>query len=158
MADEIERKFLVRADSWRGTGVGTRYRQGYLLNSASRTVRVRLSDAGAWLTIKGSRVGLTRPEFEYAIPVADAETMLTTLCEGSLVEKTRYKVPYGAHVWEVDEFHGDNTGLVLAELELQHEAEAFERPAWLGEEVSEDPSYYSGHLSKKPFSSWRPQP
>lgn len=154
MADEVERKFLVRADSWRGFGEGTRYRQGYLLNGASRTVRVRLSNVGAWLTIKGARVRLTRPEFEYAIPVGDAERMLATLCEGSLVEKTRYRVPYGAHVWEVDEFHGDNAGLVLAELELQHEAEAFERPAWLGEEVSEDPRYYSGRLSKEPFSSW----
>ena len=154
MADEIERKFLVRADSWRGGKEGTRYRQGYLINSASRTVRVRLSDAGAWLTIKGARVGLTRPEFEYAIPAGDAERMLATLCEGSLVEKTRYRVPYGAHVWEVDEFHGDNAGLVLAELELQHEAETFERPAWLGEEVSEDLRYYSGRLAKEPFTSW----
>lgn len=155
MADEIERKFLVRSDAWRGTGEGTLYRQGYLVNSESQTVRVRIADRDAWLTIKGTRVGLTRPEFEYPIPAGDAEQMLATLCDGSLVEKTRYKVPVGRHVWEIDEFHGDNAGLVLAELELEHEAESFERPEWLGEEVSDDPRYYSGSLAKEPFSSWK---
>ncbi len=154
MAHEIERKFLVSSDAWRSVGAGARYRQGYLLNSEGRTVRVRLSDEGAWLTVKGAREGLTRPEFEYPISISDAEEMLATLCNGSLVEKTRYRVPIGAHVWEVDEFHGDNVGLVLAEIELGHEAEAFERPEWLGEEVSDDPRYYSGCLSKEPFSSW----
>ena len=154
MAYEIERKFLVRSGAWRGAGEGTRYRQGYVVNSEGRTVRVRLSDGEAWLTIKGLRIGLTRPEFEYAIPVNDAEEMLATLCGGSLVEKTRYKVVVGRHVWEVDEFHGDNAGLVLAEIELEHEAETFERPEWLGEEVSDDPRYYSGRLAKEPFSSW----
>jgi adenylate cyclase len=154
VAHETERKSLVSSDAWRSGGEGTRYRQGYLLNSEGHTVRVRLSESGAWLTIKGSRRGLTRPEFEYSIPLGDAEDMLATLCGGSLVEKTRYRVPLGAHLWEVDEFHGANAGLVLAEIELEHEAETFERPEWLGEEVSEDPRYYSGRLSKEPFSSW----
>lgn len=144
----------MRSGAWRGASGGTRYRQGYLVNSESWTVRVRLSDRGAWLTIKGTRVGLTRPEFEYTIPAGDAEEMLATPCDGSLVEKTRYKVPFGKHLWEVDEFHGDNAGLVLAEFELEHEAEAFERPEWLGKEVGDDPRYYSGRLSKEPFSSW----
>ncbi len=146
---------MVRSDTWRSGGEGQPYRQGYLLNSEFRTVRVRLSDRSAWLTIKGARVGVTRPEFEYSIPVGDAEDMLATLCDGSLVEKTRYRVPLGAHVWEVDEFHADNAGLVLAEIELRHEAETFERPEWLGQEVSDDPRYYSGRLSREPFSSWR---
>lgn len=154
VADEIERKFLVRSGAWRGVGGGTLYRQGYLVNSSTRTVRARIADRKAWLTIKGARVGLTRPEFEYPIPVGDAEQMLATLCEGSLVEKTRYKVPFGKHVWEIDEFHGDNAGLLLAEIELDLEAESFERPEWLGEEVSDDPRYYSGLLSKEPFLSW----
>ncbi len=155
MAYEIERKFLVRSDAWRGGGEGARYRQGYVVvNSEGRTVRVRLSDGGAWLTIKGPRIGLTRPEFEYAIPVGDAEELLATLCGGSLIEKTRYKVPFGKHVWEVDAFHGANAGLVLAEIELELEAENFERPEWLGEEVSDDPRYYGGRLAKEPFSSW----
>lgn len=95
------------------------------------------------MTVKGARVGLTRPEFEYTISVGDAEEMLATLCDGSLVEKTRYKVLLGEHAWEVDEFHGDNAGLVLAEIELKHEAEFFRCPEWLGEEVSNDPRYYS---------------
>ena len=154
MAYEIERKFLVRSDAWRGHGGGTRYRQGYLLNADHRTVRVRLSDEGAWLTIKGARVGLTRPEFEYRIPTADAEAMLATLAAGSLVEKTRYRVRFGDRLWEVDEFHGDNAGLVLAEIELEHEDEVVDRPGWLGAEVSDDPHYYSGQLAKVPFSTW----
>lgn len=155
MAHEIERKFLVSSDAWRSGGAeGKRYRQGYLLNSEGRTVRVRLSGKDAWLTVKGARVGLTRPEFEYPIPVSDAEAMLATLCDGSLVEKTRYRVPVGEHVWEVDVFHGDNAGLVLAEIELGHESETFERPEWLGQEVSDDPHYYSGYLARVPFSSW----
>ena len=153
MAHEVERKFLVSSDAWRG-GEGTHYRQGYLVNSESRTVRMRLSDKDAWLTLKGQREGLTRPEFEYPIPIGDAEEILATLCDGSLVEKTRYRVPVGAHVWEVDEFHRDNAGLVLAEIELGHEAEAFEWPEWLGEEVSDDPRYYSGRLAREPFSGW----
>lgn len=155
VAHEIERKFRVRSNAWRGTGEGTLYRQGYLVNSDFQTVRVRISDRDAWLTIKGQRVGVTRPEFEYPIPAGDAEGMLATLCDGSLVEKTRYRVPVGKHVWEVDEFHGDNAGLVLAELELEHKAEPFERPEWLGQEVSDDPRYYSGHLAKETFSSWK---
>jgi len=155
VAHEIERKFLVASDAWRSGGVeGTLYRQGYLLNSEGRTVRVRLSDGGAWLTVKGAREGLTRPEFEYPIPVSDAEAMLSTLCDGALVEKTCYWVPHGGHVWEVDVFHGDNAGLVLAEIELGHETEPFERPGRLGEEVSDDVRYYSGYLARAPFSSW----
>ena len=155
VAYEIERKFLVASDAWRNNGAeGKRYRQGYLINSEGCTVRVRLSGKDAWLTVKGARVGLTRPEFEYRIPVSDAEAMLLMLCDGALVEKTRYRVPHGAHVWEVDAFHGDNAGLILAEIELGNETEPFERPGWLGEEVTSDPRYYSGHLAKESFSGW----
>lgn len=100
-------------------------------------------------------MGLTRPEFEYRIPTADAEAMLATLADGSLVEKTRYKVTFSDRLWEVDEFHSDNAGLLLAEVELEHEAEVFDWPGWLGAEVSDDSRYYSGQLAKEPFSTWK---
>lgn len=152
MAIEIERKFRVTGTGWR-TADGVRYTQGYLNRDKARTVRVRLAGQHAWLTIKGATSGATRTEFEYAIPVADAAALLQ-LCDGPLIDKTRHTQTVGNTVWEVDEFHGDNTGLVVAEVELAGEDHAFDRPEWLGEEVTHDPRYFNSALITRPFNSW----
>lgn len=155
MAIEIERKFLVTDDSWRATAdAGTRYRQGYIIGGARASVRVRLEGDRAFLNIKSATLGVRRTEFEYPIPVADAEAMLASLCEKPLIEKTRYILDDGEHHWEVDVFAGENAGLVVAELELDNENEVFQRPAWLGEEVSHDPRYYNVSLVKHPYKDW----
>lgn len=154
MGTEIERKFLVSDDGWRGSVPGRRIRQGYLCLDPERTVRVRTAGERAWLTVKGPTIGVTRPEFDYAIPLADAQQMLDTLCHQPLIDKTRYKIPLGAHLWEVDEFHGANDGLVIAEVELASETEHFERPAWLGAEVSGDARYFNVNLFRRPYGDW----
>ena len=160
MAIEIERKFLVRHDGWRAdAGPGVRLRQGYLsrvtgADAARSSVRVRTDGVRAFLNIKGATLGIRRQEFEYAIPPADAEAMLATLCLGAVVDKTRFEVPLGGHVWEIDVFAGDNAGLVVAEIELQDEAEDFLRPDWLGDEVSDDARYYNVCLAERPFRNW----
>jgi len=156
MGVEIERKFLVHGDGWRDGTAGTRYQQGYLAVNPNCSVRVRLGGDQAWLTIKGARAGLSREEFEYALPTADAEALLR-LCLPGVIAKTRYVVAYGRHRWEIDEFHGDNEGLLLAEIELDHEDEAFDRPAWLGKEVSDDIRYYNASLSANPYRRWKEQ-
>jgi adenylate cyclase len=153
MATEIERKFLVHGAAWR-QGVPTRLRQGYLSRDKQRTVRVRIAGARAYLTIKGLTQGSSRPEFEYEIPLRDAETLLT-LCDGPPLEKNRYKVMHAGALWEIDEFLGANTGLVVAELELKDEGQAFERPGWLSSEVTGDPRYYNANLIAAPYSTWR---
>ncbi|MGY6629377.1 MAG: CYTH domain-containing protein [Wenzhouxiangella sp.] len=153
MGKEIERKFLVAGDGWRSSRK-RRYRQAYLSTDKHRTVRVRVVDEAAWLTIKGLTKGVTRAEFEYPIPLADAETLLAELCLQPVIDKTRYLVEQGKHTWEVDEFHGVNDGLVVAEIELASEDEAFEKPDWLGEEVSGDPRYFNANLIAHPFSEW----
>ena len=153
MSTEIERKFLVIEDSWR-TGEGTRYRQGYLSTDKHRTVRVRLAGDDAWLTIKGISRGATRAEYEYPIPREDAREMLDHLCREPLVEKVRYRVDYGGLTWEVDEFEGANSGLVVAEVELEREDQDFERPPWLGEEVTHDPRYFNASLVERPYTRW----
>jgi adenylate cyclase len=147
MATETERKFLVQADTWARLAVtgGTELHQGYLSTDPARTVRVRLAPHAAWITIKGRTQGISRPEFEYAIPVEDGRDLLALSV--SRVHKTRHRMPWGAHVWDVDVFHGALRGLVLAEVELGADDEAFERPAWLGEEVSADPRYSNSALS-----------
>ncbi len=152
MAIEIERKFLVKGDAWRNDS-GVQYRQGYLNRDKARTVRVRIAGEAGFLTIKGQSTGATRAEFEYPVPLNDAQALLA-LCDGPLVEKTRYIVWHAGHRWEVDEFAGDNAGLVVAELELASEDEAFERPAWLGAEVTHDPRYFNSNLATLPFCSW----
>jgi adenylate cyclase len=152
MGTEIERKFLVNGTDWR-VGDGERVRQGYLSRAPERTVRVRVVGDEGFLTIKGANRGIVRAEYEYPIPVADAEALLA-LCEGPLVEKTRYRVPFGGRLWEVDEFHGENAGLVVAEIELAAADEAPERPPWVGAEVSDDPRYYNASLSRRPFRTW----
>jgi adenylate cyclase len=155
MALEIERKFLVDRDQWRPRNDGVAFRQGYLSRVEDRVVRVRVAGGAAFLTIKGRSSGVTRFEFEYPIPVEDAEALLDRLCERPLIEKTRYEEVFGGHIWTVDVFQGENDGLILAEIELSSEAESFDRPPWLGREVSDDPRYFNSELSKRPFGYWR---
>jgi len=155
MAKEIERKFLVKGDAWRKLATGTHYRQGYLSTVKERTVRVRTIADKGFLTIKGISVGATRSEYEYDIPVADANAMLDHLCERPLIEKVRYKINYDNHTWEVDEFEGENQGLIVAEIELRDENEAFTIPQWIGEEVTGDPRYFNSNLIKNPYKNWK---
>ncbi len=154
MAKEIERKFLVVGDAWRALAKGTVYRQGYLSTVKERTVRVRTIDDAAFLTIKGITVGMTRAEYEYEIPTADATEMLDDLCEKPIIEKSRYKIPFEGFTWEVDEFAGVNDGLIVAEIELADENQAFTKPDWIGEEVSGDPRYFNANLIAHPYSNW----
>jgi adenylate cyclase len=157
MGVEIERKFLVIGNLWKAEGDGVRYRQGYLASEPQRVVRVRIAGDHAFLTIKGETQGVTRLEFEYSIPLSDAETLLDELCERPLVEKVRRRQKVGGKIWEIDVFKGENEGLVLAEIELQSEDEAFELPFWAGEDVSDDPRYFNVNLAKRPFKSWEPR-
>jgi CYTH domain-containing protein len=154
VAKEIERKFLVAGEDWRALAPGTRYRQGYLSTVKERTVRVRTIDDKGFLTVKGISVGATRSEYEYEIPVADADEMLDDLCEQPIIEKNRYKIPLGDVTWEVDEFLGVNDGLIVAEVELQSEDQSFPKPDWIGEEVTDDPRYFNANLIARPFSTW----
>ena len=159
MATEIEHKFLVSSEAWRNTAApGSHYRQGYLANSEGASVRVRVADGKGYLNIKSMTLGVKRHEFEYTIPVDDAEEMLAQLCVGALIEKTRYRVEHAGHVWEVDVFEGDNEGLVVAEIELDREGEAFEIPPWAGREVSHDTRYYNVCLAQQPYREWRETP
>lgn len=151
MAEEIERKFLVRDDSWRAAGHARRMVQGYLSLDPERTVRVRIAGEEAWLTVKGRTHGCTRVEHEFKLPLDVAEEMMG-LCLPGVIEKTRHEIRVGGHLWEVDEFQGRNAGLVVAEIELETESEAFEKPDWLGEEVTGDPRYYNASLTENPFS------
>ncbi len=154
MGTEIERKFLVVGDEWRSGASGVGIRQAYLAAAPGCTVRIRLQGADAFLTIKGRAKGVSRPEFEYAIPPGDAAALLDALGPLPTVEKTRYAITYGGSHWVVDEFHGANIGLVLAEVELRTEDESFTRPSWLGPEVSHDPRYTSAALAHTPFTTW----
>ena len=155
MAKEIERKFLVLGDGWKRGITGVSYRQGYLSTVKERTVRVRTVGDRGFLTIKGVTVGVTRSEFEYSIPTADADALLNDLCEKPLIEKTRYKIQHAGLTWEIDEFFGENQGLVVAEVELKDEHQAIDRPTWVGKEVSGDPRYFNSNLIKTPFTQWK---
>lgn len=154
MALEIERKFLVASDGWRLGCEGTVYIQGYIAATPKATARVRIAGEQAYLTLKGKVVDLTRTEFEYPIPIADARQMLQQWCGPLVVEKTRYKIPLGDVVWEVDEFSGLNQGLVVAEVELSSSTQEILKPVWLGEEVSQDARYYNSNLAREPYSTW----
>jgi adenylate cyclase len=155
VALEIERKFLVRSEAWRSqVSHRTLMRQGYMGSGSRCSVRARVAGDQAWLNLKAKRSGTTRLEYEYSIPVADANEMLNELCEGPLIEKYRHEVRIGEHVWEIDEFLGDNAGLIVAEIELADENEAFERPDWLGEEVTADERYYNFNLAERPYTTW----
>jgi adenylate cyclase len=153
---EIERKFLVAGDGWRADAEHVLIRQGYLSLSADgeRTVRVRVKGDAGFITIKSKPDGLTRDEFEYAIPLADANDMLDRLCLRPLIEKVRHIVWHEGLRWEVDEFLNENAPLVMAEIELSDEAQAVPLPAWAGEEVTYDARYANSNLARKPFSTW----
>lgn len=155
MGTEIERKFLLKNDAWRSLATGTRYRQGYLNRSKECTVRIRTTDGNAYLTIKGPSTGATRIEYEYAIPESDAKSLLDNFCEKPIIEKIRYKIDFGGRVWEVDEFLSENTGLIVAELEMESEDQYFEKPEWIGDEVTGDPKYYNASLVTHPYLKWR---
>lgn len=146
MAVEVERKFLVTSDDWRAGAKGDRFSQGYLAICDESTVRIRLAGDKAFITVKGPTTGMSRPEFEYPIPVEDARTMLRDLCVQPLIEKTRYDVAFGGKLWSVDEFDGENAGLVVAEVELAHPEEHVPLPPWVGEEVTDDPRYRNSAL------------
>lgn len=150
---EIERKFLVSGTSWRN-GTGCRCCQGYLNQDKERTVRVRITDQRAFLCVKGITKGASRAEFEYGIPVGDARQLLK-ICEGQIIEKIRHTVFYKGLKWEVDEFLGDNKGLVIAEVELDSEDQIFEKPQWVGRDVTDDPRYFNSSLAARPFNKWK---
>lgn len=153
MAAEIERKFLVKK-GWRPQSKGVRIAQGYLSSVPERTVRVRVKGEKGYLTVKGRNEGIRRAEYEYEIPLADAEAMLS-LCEQPLIEKRRCLEPFDGFTWEVDVFAGANEGLIVAEIELPAEDTPFEKPAWLGAEVSGDARYYNSSLIRHPYRDWK---
>lgn len=153
MPIEIERKFLVTSDAWRQGAVGIDYCQGYLSRNPDATVRVRTEGNEARITIKGRSSGISRLEFEYPIPYQEA-LELQQLCITPLVKKTRYKIFHEGMTWEVDEFHGENEGLVVAEVELSHPEKNIPLPPWAGQEVSQDPRYCNSNLAIHPFKTW----
>lgn len=155
MPIEIERKFLLANENWRDEVVrSSRIRQGYLGKIDKASVRIRVQGAKANINVKSATLGLSRMEYEYEIPLDEAEEMLEQLCEKPQVDKTRFIVERGPHIWEIDEFYADNEGLLVAEIELGSEDEAFEKPEWVGEEVTEDSRYYNVNLRKHPFKQW----
>lgn len=158
MALEIERKFLLKDDSWRAAVISSRrLSQGYLTtltDGAKASVRVRVGGDQAYLNIKSMRLGMSRDEFEYPIPIEDAGHMLANLCSGAVIEKIRHHVHFAGLLWEIDEFLGANQGLVVAEVELNSEDQTFQKPDWVGEEVTEDPRYYNVSLVRHPFAQW----
>ena len=158
MGKEIERKFLVIGEAWRGLAQGTLYRQGYLNSAKERTVRVRTVGDKAFRTIKGLTVGASRVEYEYEIPFEDGNFLLDNLAEKPIIEKKRYRIPQGKFVWEIDEFFGENQGLIVAEIELESEDEAFDRPEWAGQEVTGDPRYFNSNLIRHPYTRWENNP
>ncbi len=156
MAIEIEHKFLLADESWRGfVHKSAVFKQGYLSSVANTSIRVRISGEQAWLNIKSAVIGTHRHEYEYEIPLADAEEMIADLCKNPLIEKTRHYVSHEGHLWEIDEFVGANEGLCVAEIELSEIGEMFTKPAWLGAEVTDDLRYYNNNLTVHPYSEWR---
>ena len=153
MGREIERKFLVTGEEYRESGKPNLIKQGYLCNETGKAIRVRIAGNQGFITIKGKAAGISRPEWEYEIPVEDAAEMMS-LCSGLIIEKIRYQVDFEGHIWEVDEFHGQNEGLVVAEIELEDEKDTVPLPAWIGEEVTADPKYLNANLVKKPYRCW----
>ena len=154
MGIEIEKKFLLTGTEWKQLATGTAYRQGYLNSVKERTVRVRTINDQGFLTIKGVSVGATRLEYEYEIPLEDANALLDELCEKPLIEKNRYKINFSGFTWEVDEFFGENDGLVVAEIELESEDQAYDKPEWVGEEVTGDSRYFNSNLINNPYTKW----
>ncbi len=155
MGIEIERKFLVIDNSWQTAGLtGKQYKQGYLIGSKTASVRIRIEGDKAFINIKSATLGIRRQEYEYPIPLEEANEILDTLCVPPLIEKTRYHITHEGFTWELDVFQGLNKGLVVAEIELTSEEQVFSKPAWVGEEVSDDPRYYNVNLVEHPFTAW----
>jgi adenylate cyclase len=152
---EIERKFLVKPRDFDAMAQGVEIRQGYLAASPTRSVRVRIYGPKAFVTIKGATKGASRDEYEYEIPLEDAREILERLCDLAPVDKVRYRIPIGNHVWEVDRFRGANEGLIVAEVELKSETEQVALPDWIDREVTGDPRYYNSNLSQHPFRTWK---
>lgn len=166
MGKEIERKFLVKSTSYRSLSQGTYYRQGYIPTLNGMTVRARIAGDKGYLTLKDHAIGLTRHEFEYEVPLDEARQILELMCDKPQIEKHRYVISAGIGTlangdivdglhWEVDEFHGDNEGLIVAEIEVPEEDCSFELPEWIDKEVTGDHRYYNSHLSKFPYSKWQ---
>ncbi len=154
MAKEIERKFLVKDNRYRQLAEPLFYRQGYLSTDWHHIVRVRIKPGSAFLAVKGTTNGVTRTEYEYQIPISEAECMLDEICQKPIIEKDRYKVIIGGLKWDIDEFHGANEGLVIAEVELEEENQQIELPEWVGQEVSHEPKYYNSNLVQNPYCKW----
>jgi len=154
MAWEIERKFLVKGDEWRKLGEGVLYRQGYISAAVRSIVRARTVGEKGFICVKSLVNDISRREFEYEIPLADANEILDTVCMKPVIEKHRYTIRQNELIWEVDEFHGENEGLIVAEVELKDENQAIARPTWVGDEVSGDPKYLNANRVKHPFNQW----
>ena len=154
MAVEIERKFLVTNTNYK-MGIPQQIAQGYICSDKDRVVRIRIIDDNAFITIKNSTIGFARNEYEYQIPVQDAREMLQNTCIQPIISKTRYVLEYKGKIWEIDEFHGLNEGLVIAELELENENDSYEKPDFVGDEVTGNPQYYNALLFKNPYINWK---
>jgi adenylate cyclase len=158
MGMEIERKFLLRDDSWRRqVSASQDIVQGYLANTERASIRVRVTDPTASLNIKSMTLGAVRSEFDFPIPVADARVLLSSLCAHPLIEKTRHHVPFAGSDFEIDEFRGENQGLIVAEIELPQDTRDFPHPPWLGADVTDDARYYNINLVSQPFRTWLPR-
>lgn len=158
MAYEIERKFLPADDTWRDGAEGRYLCQAYLSLRPECVVRVRIDGEAAFLTLKGPNRGPERLEFEYAVPLEEAKAMIAAFAAAPPIEKTRHRLLFGGFIWEIDEFHGANQGLVVAEIELAEPDQEFSRPAWLGREVTDDARYYNSRLAERPYSLWGEDP
>ena len=154
MAIEIERKFLVKEKPFSIAKRSLKINQGYVINEKSKVIRVREKGDDYFLTIKGNNIGISRLEYDFPISKEDAKELIFHFCKTTLIEKTRHYIKYKGHTWEVDEFHGKNNGLIVAEIELESEDEKFEKPDWVGEEVTQDDRYYNMNLAIHPFTSW----
>ena len=154
MAIEIERKFLVKEKPFSIAKRSLKINQGYIINEKSKVIRVREKGDDYFLTIKGNNIGISRLEYDFPISKEDAKELIFHFCNTTLIEKTRHYIEHEEHTWEVDEFHGKNNGLIVAEIELESEDEKFEKPDWVGEEVTQDDRYYNMNLAIHPYTSW----
>jgi len=154
MAIEIERKFLVKEKPFSIAKRSLKINQGYIINEKSKVIRVREKGDDYFLTIKGNNIGISRLEYDFPISKEDAKELIFHFCKTTLIEKTRHYIEHKGHTWEVDEFHGKNNGLIVAEIELESEDEKFEIPDWVGEEVTQDDRYYNMNLAIHPYTSW----
>ena len=154
MAIEIERKFLVKEKPFSIAKRSLKINQGYIINEKSKVIRIREKGDDYFLTIKGNNIGISRLEYDFPISKEDAKELIFHFCKTTLIEKTRHYIEHKGHTWEVDEFHGKNNGLIVAEIELESEDEKFEIPDWVGEEVTQDDRYYNMNLAIHPFTSW----